>query len=229
MQNKKIQLCALSMAGYNCTVEYIAGTENTCTDLLSRLPDGGHAEAVAEPFEVDINDNTFEVDVINSNEIDPKQFASYEVAGNPEKEAQIWDLTDVDMTVEQAKDEEIVAIKICLGTGAPSPAIKCRYIIENDVVYYMSHPDDNPTLRLYVTNHLHEAVVKQYHDDNGHMGVQKILIGISLKYYWPNLSQELYNYVSSCVTCQTKSALKTKPPIQETDIPPYHFAKVSLD
>ena len=102
MQNKKIQLWALSMAGYNCTVEYIAGTENTWADLLSRKPDGGYAKAEAEPFEDDINDKTFEVDVINSNEIDPKQFASYEVADNLVKEAPTWDLTDVDMTVEQA-------------------------------------------------------------------------------------------------------------------------------
>ena len=108
-------------------------------------------------------------------------------------------MTDVDMTVEQAKDKEIVDIKICLVTGEPSAAMKRRYIIENDVVYYLSHPDDSPTLRLYVPHHLHEAVVKQYHDDNGHMGVQKTFTGISQKYYWPNLFQELYNYVSSCV------------------------------
>ena len=69
MQNKKIQLWALSMAGYNCTVEYIAGTENTCADLLSRKPDGGHAKAKAKPFEVDINDNTFEIGVINSKKL----------------------------------------------------------------------------------------------------------------------------------------------------------------
>ena len=30
MQNKKIQLWALGMSGYNCTVEYIAGKTNTC-------------------------------------------------------------------------------------------------------------------------------------------------------------------------------------------------------
>ena len=35
MQNKKIQFWALSIAGYNCTIEYIAGTENVCADLLS--------------------------------------------------------------------------------------------------------------------------------------------------------------------------------------------------
>ena len=123
------------------------------------------------------------------------------------------------MTVEQAKDKEIVDIKICLETGAPSVAIKPRYIIEDNVVYYVSHPDDNHTLRLYVPHHLHEAVVKQYHDDNGHMGVQKTFTGICQKYYWPNFFQELYNYVSFCVTCQTRSAVKTKPPIQETHTP----------
>ena len=39
MQNKKIQLWALSMSGYNCSIEYIAGTTNTCADLLSRHPE----------------------------------------------------------------------------------------------------------------------------------------------------------------------------------------------
>ena len=38
MQNKKIQLWALGISGYNCKIEYIAGPENTCADLLSRLP-----------------------------------------------------------------------------------------------------------------------------------------------------------------------------------------------
>ena len=31
------------------------------------------------------------------------------------------------------------------------------------------------------------------------------------------------------MTCQTRSALKTKPPVQPTDSPQYPFAKVSLD
>ena len=39
MQNKKIQLWALNMAVYNCSIEYIAGTTNACADLLSRHPD----------------------------------------------------------------------------------------------------------------------------------------------------------------------------------------------
>ena len=82
MQNKKIQLWALSMAGYNCTIEYIAGTTNTCADLLSRRPDEpGHCqeENLTEELDLDVNDNTFQVDVINSNEFEPKKFASCDV------------------------------------------------------------------------------------------------------------------------------------------------------
>ena len=76
MQNKKIQLWALGIAGYNCSIEYIAGTENTCADLLSRKPDADDTVIDTEPFELDINDNTFEFGAINSNEINPKDFAS---------------------------------------------------------------------------------------------------------------------------------------------------------
>ena len=75
IQNKKIQLWALGMAGYNCTIEYISGTENTCADLLSRKPDTKDIETEAEPFELDINDNAFEVGAIDPNEFYPKHFA----------------------------------------------------------------------------------------------------------------------------------------------------------
>lgn len=39
MQNKMIQLWALSMSGYNCYIAYTSGTTNAYADLLSRLPD----------------------------------------------------------------------------------------------------------------------------------------------------------------------------------------------
>jgi transposase InsO family protein len=52
---------------------------------------------------------------------------------------------------------------------------------------------------------------------------------ICQKYYWPKLFKELNNYVSTCVTCQKRNFKKIKPPLQETDIPPYPFAKIGLD
>ena len=82
IENKKIQLWVLVMSGYNCKTEYIAGTENTCADLLSRKPNSECIDPILKPFELDINDNTFEVGMINSNEMDPKEFASCQVPEN---------------------------------------------------------------------------------------------------------------------------------------------------
>ena len=61
------------------------------------------------------------------------------------------------------------------------------------------------------------------------MGVQKTFDSIRQKYFWPNLFKELYQYVSVWTTCQTRSLQKIRQPLQETDIPPYPMAKLSLD
>ena len=232
MQNKKIQLWALSMAGYNCTIEYIAGTTNTCADLLSRRPDEpGHCqeENLTEEFDLDVNDNTFQVDVINSNEFEPKKFASCDVPFDDSLVKPDDCLPGLDMISEQNKDDELLELKTILVHGEPSKEVQRRYLVVDNVVYYLMDPDGDTVLRLYVPKHLRALVVKQYHDDNGHMGVQKTFDCIRQKYFWPNLFKELYQYVSSCTVCQTRSLQKIRQPLQETDIPPYPMAKLSLD
>ena len=74
MQNRKIQLWALSMAGYNCRIEYIQGTTNTCADLLSRHPDnvGLEKERDEQDVSLDVNDNSYQVNVLDSTNFDPK-------------------------------------------------------------------------------------------------------------------------------------------------------------
>lgn len=77
MQNKKIQLWALSLAGYNCKVEYIEGRHNCCADLFSRLPSNTpEIKEGKDENEPDVNDNTFEVSAINSNRFESKLFVN---------------------------------------------------------------------------------------------------------------------------------------------------------
>ena len=64
---------ALSMSGYNCSIEYIEGTTNTCADLLSRHPDkvnetqNSEEEKVLDQTVLDVNNNLFEINVLDSN------------------------------------------------------------------------------------------------------------------------------------------------------------------
>ena len=61
------------------------------------------------------------------------------------------------------------------------------------------------------------------------MGIDKTHDAIKTKYYWPNMYKNLYQCITSCVTCQTRNLRKVKPPQQETDSPTYPFPKLGLD
>ena len=60
--NKKIQQWALKLSGYNCRIEYLAGRENTCADLLSRIPKRLERESIS--IVSDIDDRTYQINVI---------------------------------------------------------------------------------------------------------------------------------------------------------------------
>ena len=235
VQNKKIQLWALSMSGYNCTIEYIAGTTNTCADLLSRHPynvkktsDDQNFEEVVDQTVLDVNDNLYEINVLDSTRSEPKSFASYDLPNDESFEK--CDCSDFkkggfDMKVEQTRDDDISDIKSMILNGKESKNVQKHYLLVDELEYYLSNVNDDPCLKLFIPKHIRNFVVKQYHDRNGHKGVQNIV----QKYYWPNLFKEINKYVSECTTCQTRSLQKIRPSLQGTDIPPYPMAKLSLD
>ena len=134
-----------------------------------------------------------------------------------------WSFKNFDTTVEQDQDKEIAEIKDQLLYGKENKKVQNKFILIDNIVYYISSPDNEATLRLYIPKHL-----KEYRD-NFHVRIDKTYDLIRQKYYWPNLFKELNNYVSTCVTCQKRNFKKIKPPLQETDIPPYPFAKIGLD
>ena len=140
----------------------------------------------------------------------------------------VLSFNNFDMTVEKDRDKEIAEIKDQLLHGKENKKVQNKFILIDNIVYYISSPDNEATLRLYIPKHLKEAVVKEFHD-NFHMRIDKTYDLIRQKYYWPKLFKELNNYVSTCVTCQKRNLKKIKPPLQEIDIPVYLFAKIGLD
>ena len=175
MQNKKTQLWALSISGYTCIKEYITVPENTCADLLSRLPPETDSQSdqpkCQENIEPDINENTFEINALNSNQFNAKYYASCEMQEEVDREKP--SIIGLDMISEQGKDSDLLEIKMQILHGQPSKSIQKSHIVMYSILYYISDPDNGPVLRLYIPGHLREGVVKQYHDDNGHVGIDK--------------------------------------------------------
>ena len=119
IQNKKIQLWALGIAGYSCKIEYIQGKANTCADLLSRPVNLENLTEGSDQIEPEISNNTFEIGHVNSNRFDSKAFAHFEQIAvdrqHPEKECMGFDIV-----TEQNKDEDIQNIKQQLIKGIAS-------------------------------------------------------------------------------------------------------------
>lgn len=233
--NRKIQLWALCISSYNCKIEWLSGAENTIADYLSRRPknkmdDPQTLEEINENdnIEMDISNKAYEISTLNSNEFNPKEFSSCQ--HNDDDNVQVEDLKikGYDIKYEQSLDKELSLIAIQLQNGKATKSVESKYILMDDILYFISKTDSEPVLRLYVPLQLREEVVKQYHDVD-HLGVDKTYDAIKIKYFWPNLYKELHEYINSCITCQQRSSYNAKPLLQETDIPPFPFAKVAED
>lgn len=129
------------------------------------------------------------------------------------------------MKEEQDKDPNIAELKAVLQHGDPSKHLQRRYILLDGILSYISVPDDDPCSKLVKTIGDHPIQGKKL----GHMGVQKTFDNIKKWYSWSNLFKEINDYVTSCVTCQTRSKYTINQPLQESDFPLYPFAKESLD
>ncbi|CAC5423266.1 unnamed protein product [Mytilus coruscus] len=128
-----------------------------------------------------------------------------------------------------ALDIELSEVINQINTGKASRSVDNKHIIINDILHYISHPDDDLKLRLYIPLQLRNEVIKSNHDNLSHLGIDKCHDSIRQKYFWPKLCKELNSYINSCVICQSQSTGKTKPLLQISDIPPFPFAKIGVD
>ena len=156
MDNKKIQMWALNISCYNCTIDYIPGPQNVMADLLSRLPEGDSqvSESKEDSVEPEINDNTLETDAINSSRFNPKQFASYQHPARKELEKLDTQLEGFDMVEEQEQDTELKKQRDRIKQGKAEGAEAKRHIFFDDILYYISNPNDHLVTRMDIPKQL---------------------------------------------------------------------------
>ena len=231
-KNRRCQLWAMTINSYNCRIEYLKGESNLTADLLSRSPPSA-TDTSCSGEELNERRGPFEVAVLNSNRFNPGDYIKVDSDNIKEGEREEPDdfeaLIKIDILREQEKDEEIMEVKKKLLNKRNDASLLRKFMLKDDVVYYISHAEDDPVLRLYVPKHLKDRVIKQYHDDNGHMCAQKTYITIRERYYWPNLYKELESIIGECIVCKQHSLKQQKAPVQTTGISPYPMAVLQLD
>ena len=82
-----------------------------------------------------------------------------------------------------------------------------QFVILNDVLYHLYYPrgsslKNEPIRQLAVPRLLREEVLLNYHDNLSHFGLNKTFQTIQLKFYWPRMYQNTYDYIQGCDACQ---------------------------
>ena len=258
MTNKRCQRWAMAIRGFNCRIEYLKGETNVCADLLSRSPPDEPVEydrsqtensneenkIVAQPLKSDvdedsllklnyINDNKSVHSnsinaVINSNDIVPKDcyLANEKELFHPPP---VPSPENFNIKEEQEKDEALQTLKNKIINKTAKKFVLRHHTIRNDILYYISYPDDDAQLRLYVPDHLKIKVIKQYHDELGHLGVNKVYQTIKKKYFWINLFKDLDEYIGKCIVCKSRNQISNNAPVQETETPNGPMIALQLD
>ena len=81
---------------------------------------------------------------------------------------------------------------------------------------------DKMLLQLVVPKQLKHNVLRSYHDclaGGGHAGIKRTWAALKIKYYWPQMYQEMNNYIRSCMNCQINKTDRKKSPAPLTTLP----------
>jgi transposase InsO family protein len=72
------------------------------------------------------------------------------------------------------------------------------------------------------------AILWEMHEENAHHGVWAVAKQTTLRYYWPNMQEDIKHHIRSCHTCQLRSTKKMHLPVTVSH-PRCLFGKVYLD
>ena len=142
--------------------------------MLSHLPHPADSLDNIGDGAPDITDRTFEVNLIISSDINPKRVAQYDCQyENKQCNKEKLEIPGFDLVIEQSKDKKLVQLKERLQSEKMSSSVASKYIILDNILYYLSKSHSDPIIRLYIPSDLKQLVIEQYHDKNGHMDTEK--------------------------------------------------------
>lgn len=138
---------SLAISGYDIEIEYIKGTADTCADMLYRIvhPQLTPKEEAEIEGMADIADQTFQINVVNAQPGLGKVMDKQRDPSDSNIEKTSFDLSDVDLSREQARDANLSGVRKQFTQNDSSKAIS-RYVLI-DVIYYISVPDGDPIFR----------------------------------------------------------------------------------
>ena len=126
----------------------------------------------------------------------------------------LFHATTVDVAKLQREDPEVRKIIDILEGDKMVQQFKFKsnhYVIKGDILYRIVFRDSKPRFLLVVPAKLQKEILRNAHDNHGHMGIQSTYERIHEKYYWSDSLRQITQYVTSCLDCQMKKSPLQRP------------------
>lgn len=145
-----------------------------------------------------------------------------------ENPVQQWSLTK--LQTEQDSDEAIGSIKIEIKSGHWPCSFQSSHRetillqregkklqIKNELMYRkILRPTGKEAFQLVLPPKYRIQVLKQLHDDFGHLGIEKTTELVRDRFYWPKMAHNIEHYVKTCGVCMAHKTLPQKAsPLQQ--------------
>ena len=157
-----------------------------------------------------------------------ERILDYEDCADFTKDSLRWPENETDMRNAQMTDPELATIIRALESNTALPQH-----LESNIIEYTIQDDEQNTSHILrgiykhrqqtssldsdtqntvtiIPQNLKAFVLKYYHNDLGHPGIERLRMSISLKYYWEDLQQDTRDYVRNCRFCAARKADNTK-------------------
>ncbi len=217
MKNTRVQRWAIMLNEYGCDIQYRPG-RTMKADFVSRILADEPRDATGDEASEEADSMT-PICIVDSQE-------DHDLPDLPEKDGyeggpvapNIADLlksyTYQGIGEAQRDDPFLKQVIADMKAGL---TLK-DFVLDDDVLYHVARPvrrDQAPRLQLALPDPLVPMVLGMYHDEQGHMGVDKTYDKIRSRYYWDGAYRDVADYVLSCHTCSQRNLRKQRAPLQE--------------
>jgi hypothetical protein len=171
-----------------------------------------------------------------------ERILDYEDCAHFTQDSLRWPETETEMRNAQMTDPELAQMIRALESNTPIP----QHLESNIIEYTMQDDEDTtglilrgtykhrqhmptlnpdictPTVTILPQN-LKALVLKYFHNDLGHPGMERLRMSLSLRYYWTNMQHDIKCYVRNCRFCAARKADNTR-----GKIPRFRFPNTKL-
>ena len=214
IENPRLQRMKAKLMGYNFTTEWLKGSLNQAPDALSRNPTSN-----PEPHE------TLAESDLDHNQA-PTAADIRAITTPPIDNLRLQNLRDI-----ASDDPDYQTLKQYITNGFPNQhkqlpescrpywSIRTHLSVEDDLIVY--------GCRLLIPAKMRRAVLALLHDS--HQGLVRTKQRAQLTVYWPNMSHDIDNVISSCQMCQDRLPSHPKEPIATKPQPNRPFQEIAAD